>query len=65
MGRGLGIIGLIIWVAIVLPPVTVAGPKGPGSVCYSCLSLLFFPLALIMARLASDRVAGAPWRVPT
>jgi hypothetical protein len=56
MGWGLGIIGIIIWIAIAFWPARVAGRKGHSFIGYFCLSLLFFPLALIMAYLVGDRV---------
>ena len=52
---GLGIIGLIIWVAIAFWPARVAGRKGHSFVGYFILSLFFFPLALIMAYVVKDR----------
>ena len=48
MGWGLGISGIVIWVAIALRPASVRGRKGQPFFGYSSLSLLFFPLALIM-----------------
>ena len=45
MWFGLGIIGLIIWIAIAFWPARVAGRKGHSFIGYFCLSLLFFPLA--------------------
>ena len=50
-----GIIGLIIWIAIAFWPARVAARKGHSFVGYFLLSLLFFPLALIMAYLVADR----------
>ena len=52
---GLGIIGLIIWIAIAFWPARVAGRKGHSFVLYFILSLFFFPLALIMAYVVKDR----------
>jgi uncharacterized membrane protein SirB2 len=52
---GLGIIGLIIWIAIAFWPARVAGRKGHSFIGYFLLSLLFFPLALIMAYAVKDR----------
>jgi len=55
-----GIIGLIIWIAIAFWPARVAGRKGHSFIGYFILSLVFFPLALIMAYVVSDRTrAGA------
>jgi len=49
------IIGIIIWIAIAFWPARVAGRKGHSFFGYFILSLFFFPLALIMAYLVSDR----------
>ena len=57
MWFGLGIIGLIIWIAIAFWPARVAGRKGHSFVGYFILSLFFFPLALIMAYVVQDRNA--------
>jgi ABC-type Mn2+/Zn2+ transport system permease subunit len=55
MWYGVGIIGLIIWIAIAFWPARVARRKGHSFVGYFLLSLLFFPLSLIMAYLVRDR----------
>ena len=55
MGIGLGIIGLIIWIAIAFWPARVAGRKGHSFIGYFLLSILFFPLAIIMAYMVEDR----------
>jgi hypothetical protein len=52
---GLGIVGLIIWVALAFWPARVAGRKGHSFIGYFILSLVFFPLALIMAYVVKDR----------
>jgi uncharacterized membrane protein SirB2 len=52
---GLGILGVIIWVALAFWPARVAGRKGHSFFGYFLLSLLFFPLALIMAYVVQDR----------
>jgi uncharacterized membrane protein SirB2 len=52
---GIGIIGLIIWIAIAFWPARVAGRKGHSFIGYFILSLFFFPLALIMAYVVDDR----------
>ena len=57
MWFGLGIIGLIIWIAIAFWPARVAARKGHSFIGYFALSL-FFPLALIMAYAVSDRRPG-------
>jgi hypothetical protein len=54
---GLGLIGLIIWVAIAFWPARVAGRKGHSFVGYFIFSLFFFPAALIVAYLVDDRSA--------
>ena len=59
MWYGVGIIGLIIWIAIAFWPARVAGRKGHSFVGYFILSLFFFPLALIMAYVVNDRSALA------
>ena len=52
---GLGIVGLIIWIAIALWPARVARRKGHSFSGYFILSLFFFPLALILAYVVRDR----------
>lgn len=59
MWIGLGIIGLIIWIAIAFWPARVAARKGHSFLGYFLLSLLFFPLALIMAYVLDDRSGAA------
>jgi hypothetical protein len=54
---GLGILGLIIWVALAFWPARVAGRKGHSFIGYFILSLFFFPLALVMAYVVHDRHA--------
>jgi uncharacterized membrane protein SirB2 len=54
-----GIIGLIIWIAIAFWPARVADRKGHSFFGYFVLSLFFFPLALLMAYMVSDRTAVA------
>jgi len=55
MWFGLGIIGLIIWLAIAFWPARVAARKGHSFLGYFLLSLLFFPLSLILAYAVEDR----------
>ena len=55
MWFGVGIIGLIIWIAIAFWPARVAGRKGHSFFGYFLLSLLFFPLAVILAYAVEDR----------
>jgi len=54
-----GIIGVIIWIAIAFWPARVAARKGHSFIGYFLLSLLFFPLSLIMAYVVHDRRADA------
>ncbi len=54
---GLGIIGLIVWIALAFWPARVAGRKGHSFFGYFVLSLFFFPLSLLLAYLADDRTA--------
>jgi hypothetical protein len=55
MWFGLGIVGLIIWIAIAFWPARVAARKGHSFIGYFCLSLLFFPLSMILAYAVEDR----------
>ncbi|MGZ4736486.1 MAG: hypothetical protein ACXVJW_09165 [Acidimicrobiia bacterium] len=48
---------LVIWVLIAFWPARVAHRKGHSGVGYFLLSLLFFPLALVMAYVVEDRRA--------
>ena len=48
-----------IWVAIAFWPARVAGRKGHSFIGYFILSLIFFPLALIMAYMVHDRTTPA------
>jgi hypothetical protein len=52
-----GILFFIIWVAIAFWPARVAARKGHSFFGYFILSLIFFPLALIMAYVVQDRTA--------
>jgi hypothetical protein len=60
MWVGVGIIGLIIWIAIAFWPARVAGRKGHSFIGFFLLSLLFFPLALIMAYVVRDQRTLSP-----
>ena len=51
------IIVAIIWIAIAFWPARVAGRKGHSFLGYFLFSLLFFPLALIVAYMVEDRTA--------
>ena len=46
---------VMIWIAIAFWPAKVAARKGHSFIGYFLLSLLFFPLALILAYMAKDR----------
>jgi hypothetical protein len=50
-----GIVLLIIWILIAFWPARVASRKGHSFFWYFILSLIFFPLALILAYVVSDR----------
>lgn len=49
------ILFLIVWIAIAFWPARVAARKGHSFFGYFLFSLLFFPAALIVAYLVSDR----------
>jgi hypothetical protein len=51
----IGVIALIIWIAIAFWPARVARRKGHSFLGYLIFSLIFFPLALIVAYLVRDR----------
>jgi len=57
MWFGVGIVGVIIWIAIAFWPARVARRKGHSFFGYFLLSPLFFPIALIMAYVVRDRHA--------
>jgi len=48
-------LSLIVWVAIAFWPARVAARKGHSFFGYFILSLVFFPLALILAYVVQDR----------
>jgi hypothetical protein len=58
MWYGIGIIGLILWVAIAFWPARVAARKGHSFLLSFLISLVFFPLALLMAYLVPNRRAA-------
>jgi hypothetical protein len=60
MWVGVGIVGLIIWILIAFWPARVASRKGHSFIGFFLLSLLFFPLALIMAYVVRDRRTLSP-----
>jgi hypothetical protein len=51
----LGTVGIIVLIAIAFWPARVAARKGHSFLLYFLLSLLFFPLALILAYVVEDR----------
>jgi hypothetical protein len=51
-------LGLLIWIAIAFWPARVAGRKGHSFFGYFIFSLVFFPAALIVAYMVSDRSGG-------
>ena len=59
MWFGIGIVGLIIWVAIAFWPARVAARKGHSFLGYFLFSLVFFPAALIVAYMSQDRTVPA------
>jgi hypothetical protein len=46
---------LVVWVAIAFWPARVAARKGHSFIGYFLFSLIFFPAALIVAYVVSDR----------
>jgi hypothetical protein len=50
---------IVVWIAIAFWPARVAARKGHSFFGYFIFSLIFFPAALIVAYLVSDRTAGA------
>jgi hypothetical protein len=55
MWFGIGIIGLIIWIAIAFWPARVAGRKGHSFIGFFLFSIVFFPAALVTAYMVRDR----------
>ena len=53
------IIFIIIWVLIAFWPARVASRKGHSFLLYFLFSLVFFPAALIVAYMVSDRSRGS------
>ena len=53
------ILFFIIWVAIAFWPARVAARKGHSFFGYFLFSLVFFPLALIVAYMVDDKTAPA------
>ena len=53
------ILFFIVWILIAFWPARVASRKGHSFFWYFILSLIFFPLALILAYVVRDRSTGA------
>ena len=51
------IIVAIIWISLAFWPARVAARKGHSFLGYFVFSLIFFPLALLMAYMSQDRAA--------
>jgi hypothetical protein len=51
---------IVIWIAIAFWPARVAARKGHSFFGYFIFSLVFFPAALIVAYMVSDRTTPAP-----
>jgi hypothetical protein len=52
-------LAIVIWIAIAFWPARVAARKGHSFFGYFVFSLIFFPAALIVAYMVSDRTAAA------
>jgi hypothetical protein len=52
-------LAIVVWVAIAFWPARVAARKGHSFLGYFLFSLLFFPAALIVAYMVSDRRMAA------
>lgn len=61
MPTWLWILLAILWIALAFWPARVAGRKGHSFIGYFILSLIFFPLSLILAYMVQDR--SGPTRV--
>ena len=48
----------VIWIALAFWPARVAGRKGHSFIGYFIFSLVFFPLALLVAYMVGDRTTG-------
>ena len=55
------ILALVIWIAIAFWPARVAARKGHSFILYFLFSLVFFPAALIVAYLVSDKSAATAY----
>ena len=54
------LLAVIVWIAIAFWPARVASRKGHSFILYFLFSLVFFPAALIVAYLVSDKSAPQP-----
>jgi hypothetical protein len=54
------ILFIVIWIAIAFWPARVAARKGHSFFLYFLFSLIFFPLALLVAYMVSDKNASVP-----
>ncbi len=54
-----GVLFFILWILIAFWPARVAGRKGHSFFLYFLFSLVFFPLALIVAYMVKDRTRAA------
>jgi hypothetical protein len=52
-------LAIVIWIAIAFWPARVAARKGHSFFGYFVFSLIFFPAALLVAYMVSDRTASA------
>ena len=52
------IVLVVIWIALAFWPARVAGRKGHSFIGYFIFSLVFFPLALLVAYMVGDRTTG-------
>ena len=53
------VLAVLVWIAIAFWPARVAARKGHSFFGYFLFSLVFFPAALIVAYLVSDRTTAA------
>ena len=49
------VLAIFVWIAIAFWPARVAARKGHSFIGYFILSLVFFPLALVLAYVVADR----------
>lgn len=54
------ILFIVIWIAIAFWPARVAARKGHSFFLYFLFSLIFFPLALLVAYMVRDKNASVP-----